>query len=205
MSISRALTSRALTGNALLRFPGWIMFAWILIAPSISNSGEPRVELGSTPTSEHIERLSITIFPDGRNLPNGHGTARVGAELYRGRCAACHGDTGTEGPAARLVGSDGFFGITDPLRPLRIRKHPLLVMSVGAQWPHATTIFDYVRRAMPHHAPKSLTNEEVYALTAYVLYLNDLIEEDTVVDRELLPMVEMPGRARSVQVWKATD
>ena len=76
-----------------------------------------------------------------------------GARLYQAQCAACHGPRGIEGPAARLAGSDGWMGWDDPLRLLRIRKYPLLIQSVGARWPYATTLFDYVRRAMPDHAP----------------------------------------------------
>ncbi|MDX5299664.1 MAG: cytochrome c, partial [Gammaproteobacteria bacterium] len=113
----------------------------------------------------------------------------------------CHGEDGIEGPAARLAGSDGFFSLSDPLRILRINQYPLLVLSVGAQWPYATSVFDYTRRAMPHHAPKSLSDEEVYALTAYLLYLNGLVEKNAVLDAESLPRVTMPGLERSVSAW----
>lgn len=84
---------------------------------------------------------------------------------------------GKEGPASRLAGSDGFLSIRDPLRLLRIRKSPMLINSVGAQWPYATSLFDYTRRAMPHNTPKSLTNNEVYALTAYMLFCERSGEE----------------------------
>jgi mono/diheme cytochrome c family protein len=170
----------------------------LLLAAHGAVGEEPRLDLATPLGAGEIARWSITVFPDGRNLPPGRGSVAEGAALYATQCAACHGKTGMEGPAARLAGSDGFFGFTDPLRIFRIRTNPLLVMSVGAQWPYATSIFDYVRRAMPPQAPKSLTNAEVYALTAYVLYLNDLVGEQAVMDAESLVRVEMPGAQRTV-------
>lgn len=159
------------------------------------------IGLGQPLASSEIARFSITVFPDGRGLPSGRGSAENGAALYQSKCAACHGSSGVEGPAARLVGSDGFIGWSDPLRPLRIRKFPLLVVSVGARWPYATTIFDYVRRAMPHQAPKSLTDDEVYALTAQLLYLNGLVGLTDEMNRQTLPRVLMPGLAKTVSAW----
>lgn len=166
-------------------------------------SGEPVdvIGLGQALAPAQIERHAITIFPDGRNLPPGQGSAAQGARLYRAQCAVCHGGRGIEGPAARLAGSDGFIGWDDPLRPLRVVKHPLLVISVGARWPYATTLFDYVRRAMPYHAPKSLNDDEVYAITAHLLNLNGLVPPDAVMDPRSLPQVVMPGRARTVSAW----
>lgn len=155
------------------------------------------IGLGLPLTQAEIDRYSITVFPDGRNLPPGQGTARVGETLYQNRCAMCHGNSGKEGPASRLRGSDGFFSWSDPLRVLRIDKYPLQVLSVGAQWPYATSIFDYIRRAMPHYAPKSMRDDEVYAVTAYVLYLNDLVDKKQIINAETLPKVEMPGLSRT--------
>lgn len=181
---------------------------WILMVGMVStivsqgSAEDLEVNLGTPVTEAELRPRSITVFPDGRGLPSGRGSAEEGAELYRTRCGSCHGETGTEGPASRLAGSDGWLSLSDPLRILRIQKYPLLVMSVGAQWPYATSIFDYVRRAMPHMAPKSLTHDEVYALTAHILHLNELIAEDAVLTKENLPGVEMPGRARSFDVWR---
>lgn len=158
----------------------------------------PAPALGIPVGEEEIARLSITVFPDGRNLPPGQGSVSQGRHLFQNQCAMCHGANGIEGPASRLAGSDGFFSLSDPLRILRIMKHPRLMLSVGAQWPYATSIFDYVRRAMPHHAPKSLKDDEVYSLTAFILYLNQLIEEDATVDRASLARVIMPGLSRTV-------
>ncbi|WP_158616843.1 c-type cytochrome [Acidovorax sp. FJL06] len=164
------------------------------VTPALIGLGQP------LPPAE-VERYSITIFPGGRNLPPGRGSVEQGGRLYAMHCAACHGAQGIEGPAARLAGTDGFIGWSDPLRPLRVRKYPLQVLSVGALWPHATTVFDYVRRAMPLHAPKSLTDDEVYAITAHLLHLNRLVAANAVMDKESLPQVVMPGRARTVSAW----
>ena len=115
--------------------------------------------------------------------------------------AACHGEKGIEGPATRLAGSDGLFGWDDPLRIVRIKKYPLLIWSMGARWPYATSIFDYVRRAMPHTAPKSLSDDQVYAVTAFLLHLNELVDANAVMDRQALPKVKMPAQGRSVSAW----
>lgn len=174
-------------------------FATLLLAGvvSASHADDREIGLGMPLSQEDIDRYSITVFPDGRNLPMGQGTALEGETLYETRCAMCHGETGKEGPASRLRGSDGFFSWSDPLRILRIDKYPLQVLSVGAQWPYATTLFDYIRRAMPHFAPKSLTDDEVYAVTAYVLFVNDLVEKNQKMDAQSLPKIAMPGLSRT--------
>lgn len=178
---------------------GWASETQTAAAPS---SLPPQViGLGLPAAPAEVERYAITIFPDGRNLPAGRGSVGQGARLYAMHCAACHGAQGIEGPAARLVGTDGFIGWTDPLRPLRVRKYPLQVLSVGAMWPYATTVFDYVRRGMPLHAPKSLSDDEVYAVTAHLLHWNGLVAANAVMDKESLPQVVMPGRARTVSAW----
>ena len=159
------------------------------------------IGLGQPLAPADVERHAITVFPNGRNLPAGRGSVEQGARLYAMHCAACHGAKGIEGPAARLAGSDGFIGWSDPLRPLRVRKYPLQVLSVGAMWPYATTVFDYVRRGMPMHAPKSLTDDEVYAISAHLLHLNGLVPGDAIMDKEKLPRVVMPGRDRTVSAW----
>lgn len=166
-------------------------------------AAEVSAKLGVLLTEAEITRASISIFPDGRNLPEGQGKVKEGEILYRNRCAFCHGESGTQGPSNRLTGSIGLFSLGDPLRILRIQKvNGLLVMSTGAQWPYATSLFDFIRRAMPHNKPKSLTNNEVYALTAYILYLNDLVEKDEVIGRDNLPGIQMPALKRYVRAWK---
>ncbi|MEX6501365.1 c-type cytochrome [Pseudomonas zhanjiangensis] len=173
-----------------------LWYCVLLLALARTTAAQAPIDFGQALPAQTIQRYAMTVYPDGRNLPPGSGSVDDGRALYASSCAACHGAEGREGPAARLVGSDGFFSLDDPLRILRIRDQPLLVLSVGGLWPYATTIFDYTRRAMPHHSPKSLSNDQVYALTAYILYINGLLEEHRVLDRESLPKVEMPGRAR---------
>lgn len=169
---------------------------WLLLALATGAAAQPVIDFGLPLSAQTIQRYAISVYPDGRNLPPGQGSVIAGRELYAGRCASCHGAKGKEGPAARLVGSDGFFSLDDPLRILRISEHPLLLLSVGGQWPYATSIFDYTRRAMPHHAPKSLSDDQVYALSAYILHLNGLLDASAVLDQDSLAKVEMPGRKR---------
>lgn len=193
---------RALFLCASQRFFLGFGLLWVLGTACASEDQDwPIIGLGQTWEASEVDRFSITVFPDGRNLPTGQGGVEQGARLYRVQCAACHGEGGIEGPAARLVGSDGFIDWNDPLRPLRVSKYPLQVLSVGAMWPYATTVFDFVRRAMPPQAPKSLTNNEVYAITAYLLHMNGLVPRSTVLDRKTLPLVVMPGRARTINAW----
>lgn len=152
-------------------------------APGNVSLPEPIPGIGRPATSAEIAGWDIAIRPDGANLPPGRGTVQEGEELYLQHCASCHGDFG-EGidrwPA--LMGGRGSLTTDNPRR------------TVGSFWQHAPMVFDYIRRAMPYTAPQSLTNDEYYALTAYVLYLNELIAEDAVMDRDSLPRVEMPNR-----------
>ena len=162
-------------------------------------------DLGEVLSSAEVGVYEITVFPNGKNLPDGKGSVTQGKKLYQNRCMMCHGEEGDEGPAARLKGSDGWFSFSDPLRVLRIDKYPILLISVGSLWPYATSIFDYTRRAMPHYAPKSLSNDEVYALTAYILHLNDLLEEDAELDQKKILDISMPGKLRSISGWPEID
>lgn len=138
--------------------------------------------LGVPVTSEQIAGWAITILPDGTGLPAGSGTARAGAEIYAQKCAACHGAEGAGQPNDQLVGGHGTIAT------------PGAVRTVGSYWPYATTVFDYIRRAMPFMQPQSLTNDETYALTAYLLQLNGIIEANDVMDARTLPRVVMPNR-----------
>lgn len=182
----------------LLRF---ILALGFLLHVQQLRSEEFALNLGKPLSKEEIELYSITIFPDGENLPEGKGSVEQGRNIYAARCANCHGETGIEGPAARLAGKDGWFSISDPLRIMRIQKYPILLVSVGGLWPYATSIFDYVRRAMPHQAPKTLSNDEVYAVTAYILYLNGLLETEEELNQNNLSQITMPGKERSISAW----
>ena len=138
--------------------------------------------LGTAVTAEQIAGWDISIGPDGDGLPPGSGTVSEGAQVYASKCAACHGADGSGQPNDSLVGGHGTLNTSAPVK------------TVGSFWPYATTIFDYVRRAMPVTQPLSLTDDEVYAVTAYLLAINDIIEDDEVMNAETLPRVEMPNR-----------
>src|SRR4030081_121414 len=139
--------------------------------------------LGRAATPEEIAAWDISIGPDGVGLPPGSGTPKQGETVYAAKCLACHGEKGAGKPNDQLVGGQG---------TLPGDKPP--VKTVGSFWPYATTIFDYVRRAMPYNESKSLTNDEVYAVTAYILQLNGIIGENDVINAQTLPKVRMPNR-----------
>jgi cytochrome c len=140
------------------------------------------IGLGRSPSASEITALDIAIGPGGQELPPGSGTGDQGAAVYAQRCAACHGPTGKEGPDPPLAGGDGSLATAKPL------------LTIGSFWPYATTVFDYVRRAMPFNAPGSLSDDEVYALTAYLLQLNGIIGGKEVIDARILPAIRMPNR-----------
>jgi S-disulfanyl-L-cysteine oxidoreductase SoxD len=153
--------------------------------------------IGRTATPEEIAARDIDIGPDGAGLPPGRGTAAEGATIYAARCASCHGKTGKEGPNDVLVGrvdGDGF----------PFSNNAALPRTIGNYWPYATTVFDYVRRAMPPNAPGSLTDNEVYAVVAHLLAWNGLVAPDAIIDAQSLPKVQMPARDRFVPDARGT-
>ena len=145
--------------------------------------------LGLEVKPEEIAVWDTSIPPDGSGLPPGGGTAIEGGAVYLAKCAGCHGVKGTGGPADPLVGGIGTLASKKPLK------------TVGSYWPFATTLFDYIRRAMPYNAPRSLTNDEVYSLNAYLLFLNGIIDENARMDAKTLPQVKMPNRDGFVSYW----
>ena len=138
--------------------------------------------LGRAVTAQEIRAADISIPPSGAGLPAGSGTAKQGAAVYAAKCQACHGEKGMGKPADALVGGIGSLATPKPVR------------TVGSFWPYATTLFDYTRRAMPLQNPKSLTDDEVYAVSAYVLFLNGIIGEDAPMNAQTLAQVKMPNR-----------
>jgi mono/diheme cytochrome c family protein len=152
----------------------------VALAPATA-ADEPH--FGKPVTPADIAAWDISIGPDGAGLPPGKGTVAQGESVFAAKCQACHAEKGAGGPNDRLVGGAG-----------TIAPDKAPVKTVGSYWPYATTLFDYVRRAMPWDRPKSLTDEEVYAVAAYVLYLNGVIKEDAVMDAQTLPQVKMPNR-----------
>jgi mono/diheme cytochrome c family protein len=139
--------------------------------------------VGRPPTDAEIRALDIAISTKGEELPPGKGTAKDGAPIYAEKCARCHGPTGEDGQLGpRLVGGKGTL---DTLHP---------VMTIGSYWPFATTLWDYINRAMPRMNEGSLTPDEVYSLSAFLLYRNGIIQETDVIDSKTLPKIQMPNR-----------
>jgi S-disulfanyl-L-cysteine oxidoreductase SoxD len=138
---------------------------------------------GQPVTADELAPWDISIGPDGAGLPAGRGTPKEGEAVYAANCQACHGEKGAGRPNDTLVGG---FGTIASDRPA--------VKTVGSYWPYATTLFDYIRRAMPYQQTKSLTNDEVYAVSAYILHLNGVIGADDALDAQSLPKVKMPNR-----------
>jgi cytochrome c len=168
---------------------------FLIISLPVIAGDKINTESGTTLSQAEIDKWSITVYPDGRNLPEGKGTAVEGEKLYQAQCLMCHGPSGERGVAPRLAGKLGY---------QEYNPHPLLALTVGA-WPHKTTIFDYIRRAMPHQSPKTLSDSEVYALTAYILNLNEIIKKDETLDREKLKKVEMPFKNKSYIAWDVDE
>jgi S-disulfanyl-L-cysteine oxidoreductase SoxD len=137
--------------------------------------------LGKPVSQSDLAEWDINILPDGTNLPPGSGKAAEGAKIFADKCALCHGDNGRGGIAARLVGGP-------PKASLDGGK------TIANYWPYATTLFDFIRRAMPFTQPRSLTDQEVYSLAAYLLAANKLIGEDDEINALTLPKVRMPNR-----------
>jgi mono/diheme cytochrome c family protein len=153
------------------------------LALSAAALAEQGPNLGKPISQEDLAPWDISIGPDGAGLPPGSGTVKDGEAVFMAKCQACHGAKGAGGPNDRLAGGRGTLAGEQPA-----------VKTVGSYWPYATTLFDYVRRAMPLNESKSLTNNEVYAVVAYVLNLNGIIPESDTMNAETLPKVTMPNR-----------
>src|SRR6267154_27635 len=162
----------------------------MLVASAASAAAPAPPKLGRPATPDEIARIDISIPPDRKGLPGGSGSVAQGAAVFAQKCAACHGANGEGTPSGdRLVGGIGSLNTANPVK------------TVNSYWPYATTVFDYIRRAMPITNPQSLQNEEVYALTAYVLSFDNVVAKDAVLDAASLPKVQMPNRAGFVN-WE---
>ncbi|MCA1397236.1 cytochrome c [Bradyrhizobium sp. BRP56] len=147
-----------------------------------AGQAEDRFGIGRAATPAEIAGWNIDIGRDGSNLPPGSGSVERGRTVFSEQCAACHGDSGQGGVGDRLVGGQGTLASPKPIR------------TVGSYWPYAPTLFDYIRRAMPQNAPQSLSNEDVYAVSAYILSLNGIVPANAVLDAKSLATIKMPNR-----------
>lgn len=139
-------------------------------------------DFGRQATPDEIALWDIDVRPDGKGLPPGSGTVAEGKQVFADNCAACHGDKGVGGIKDRLVGGPGTLASANPVK------------TVGSYLPYSTTLFDYIHRAMPYQAPGSLSNDDTYAVAAYILSLNGILPADGKLDRDSLPRVKMPNR-----------
>jgi len=173
-------------GRCGLRWSSVALLA-LLAAPAAADP----LGLGRPATPADIAGWNIDVRPDGRGLPPGSGSVAQGQTVFAASCAACHGANGTTAtPAPALVGGQGTLASAKPVR------------TVGSYWPYATTVFDYVRRAMPFNAPGSLSDAQVYAVTAFLLNRNGIVPADAVMDAKTLPAVRMPNRHGFRSLWR---
>jgi S-disulfanyl-L-cysteine oxidoreductase SoxD len=172
----------------LAKFTCAALAAGAIIASGAVCAAE-RYDFGRPATPAEIAGWDIDASPDGAGLPPGHGDVRQGEAIFTAKCASCHGARGEGKPLTRLAGGIG------TLRDKKPEK------TVGSYWPYATTLFDYVRRAMPLNAPQSLTPDEVYAVSACVLFLNGIIPQDTTLNADTLAKIKMPNRDGFVRAY----
>ena len=156
--------------------------ALALLALASTAQAHDGPHLGKPISAADLAPWDISVMPDGSGLPPGSGTAAQGAQIFAQKCVACHGDKGVGGSASALITKGPITSINGGEK------------TIGNFWPYASTLFDYIRRAMPWQAPKSLTNDEVYALTAYILALNKVIDEGAGLDAGTLAKIKMPNR-----------
>ena len=167
---------------------GSILIGMITACSSGYQSGK-NLGLGKPISENQIRAWNIDVSANGSGLPGGSGSAASGEPLFQQQCASCHGDKGQGGSANRLAGG----GDLNTDKPVK---------TIGSFWPYSTIVFDYVKRAMPHPSPQSLTNDQVYSVTAYILYLNKIITKDEVMDAKSLPLIKMPNRDGFIVIEK---
>jgi S-disulfanyl-L-cysteine oxidoreductase SoxD len=160
------------------------LFLLMVMVPGLSASAQAQHHygIGRVATPAEVDGWNIDIGRNGENLPLGSGSVSHGHEIFDQQCAACHGAKGEGGVGDRLVGGQGTIATPKPVK------------TVGSFWPYAPTLFDYIRRAMPQNAPQSLGNDDVYAVSAYILNLNGLLPADATLDARTLSAIKMPNR-----------
>lgn len=186
MAIRSMMTGISERMAALLRIARWTLACAGFTV--LANAAEPVPAFGKPATAGEIAAHDTFVFPDGTGLPAGRGDVATGAALYRTHCVICHGPGGRGGPGGELAGA------SEPL------TSDTPDQTIGTYWPYATTLFDFIRRAMPLHAPGSLTNDEVYALCAYLLAENGIITADTELDAAGLAAIVMPNRDGFIRI-----
>src|SRR5262245_37397746 len=159
-----------------------VLICGLVVASAGVFAQSPRFHVGRAPTADEVKSWDIAIGPDGRELPPGRGSVARGKVVYTEQCARCHGATATEGPEMPLAGGQGSLSSDKPLK------------TIGSYWPYATTLFDYINRAMPFDRPTVLSADDTYAVTGYLLQLNGIISEQDVMDAKTLTAVRMPNR-----------
>jgi S-disulfanyl-L-cysteine oxidoreductase SoxD len=169
------------------RMPGKMFLSALCIvacaAVHAQTGSDKQAGLGRPASAEELKQRDITTLPNGAGLPDGKGTAAQGEAVFRDKCAACHGPNGEGSPqGTQLVGGVGSLASDNPVR------------TVGSYWPYATSVWDYIHRAMPLNQPGSLSADDTYAVTAFLLNRNKIIEASEVMDKESLPKVRMPNR-----------
>jgi hypothetical protein len=175
MAIARNRSRRVAPHAAVL---GAVAALVAMPAPTFGQS----LHVGRAPTPAGLKAIDIEVTPDGKGLPPGSGTAAAGRDIYTRRCETCHSATGKDGPQDVLVGGQGSLATSRPLK------------TVGSYWPYATTLWDYINRAMPFDHPSTMTASEVYSTTAYLLFMNGIVGEQDVLNETTLPQVKMPNR-----------
>ncbi|MGB0909048.1 MAG: c-type cytochrome [Nitrospirales bacterium] len=155
---------------------------WSLLLVEAETEHRGSYGIGHSATQAEIQDWNIDIASNGAGLPPGQGTVIEGATVYAKTCASCHGTTGIEGPRPKLVGGHNTLNTDHPLK------------TVGSYWPYATTLFDYIYRAMPLTAPQSLSPNETYAVVAWILFRNGIIKESSTLNANILPSITMPNR-----------
>ena len=169
-----------------------IIITQIVAADDVS-FGVNNPNLGKVLSAEYVDQVDFVVMPNGDGLPQGSGNAVSGKELFNVQCIACHGNEAKDGINGDLAGGHGTINGPSPKK------------TVGSYWPYATILFDYIRRAMPYQSPGTLTNDEIYALTAYILYLNDIVTEKEIMSSETLPRIIMPNSEGFVWAYSASE
>lgn len=154
-----------------------------------SQTGNAQTTFGRPVTGAEISQQSLTIFPDGTGLPPGSGSVAEGAAIFAAKCQDCHGVNGVGGSQARLTGGIGTLATDAPIK------------TIASYWQYSTTVFDFIRRAMPFPQPQSLTNDEVYALVAFLLSVDGIVEPDTILNAATLPKVPLPNRNGFISIY----